>query len=90
MGLFCYNFVNKLDLSALCLLCRHCSAVDALLDTKTAVALLKASDETGLRKEELFELCLTAYLFEQLGRSGLTSLLSSHNLIQIKPDTVLN
>ncbi len=61
-----------------------------LLDVDQSRSLTEAERATGKTKEEILEVCLSAYLLKELGSSRFAAFLRANNFVEVEPDTVLD
>ena len=64
--------------------------MEFLIDADQLSSLKEAERTTGKTKEEILEVCLSAFLLKQLGSSRLAAFLTANDFIKVKPDTVLD
>jgi len=61
-----------------------------LIDVDQSISLKEAERTTGKTKEEILQLCLSTYLFEELGSSRLAAFLRANDFVEVEPDTILD
>ena len=61
-----------------------------LIDVDQLSSLKKAERITGKTKEEILEVCFSAYLLKQLGSSRLAAFLTVNDFIEVESNTVLD